>query len=85
MVDIKREGFMSLCVVFDKSPNSPYCNYITCTCNKKEKRAIKTPVGRDFKGGNKRIQLESASCKITNDDEQVYWSVPFSTHYTREQ
>ena len=71
-MDIKREGSMSLCVVVNKSLNSPYCNDITCTCHKKEKRDIKTPVRGNFTGKSKGIQYESASCKITNVDEQAH-------------
>ena len=76
MMDIKREGSMTLCVVVNKSLNSPYCNDITC---KKEKRDIQTPVGSDLKGDNKGIQLEYASCEITNS-EQAHWPCPFSKH-----
>ena len=80
-MDIKREGSMSLCVVVNKSLNSQYCNDITCTCHKKEKRDIKTPVRGNSTGKSKGIQYESASCKITNVDEQAHLPFPLSNQH----
>ncbi|XP_078309676.1 uncharacterized protein LOC111105840 isoform X2 [Crassostrea virginica] len=80
MMDIKKEGSMSLCVVVNKSLNFPFCSGITCTCNKKEKRDIHTSVDREFTRGSKGIQLESASCYITNK-KHAHWPVPFSEQH----
>ena len=71
---------MSLCVVVNKSLNFPYCNIITCTCNKKEKRDIQSPVYETTNSGEDKIQLKSASCKITKG-EHVYWPLPFSKQH----
>lgn len=79
-MDIKKEGSMSLCVVVNKSLNFPFCSGITCTCNKKEKRDIHTSVDREFTGDSKGIQLESASCYITNNKD-AHWPVPFSEQH----
>ena len=80
MVDIKSRNSMRLCVVVNKSLNSMFCNIITCACNKKEKRGIKSPVHETTNSGGNKIQLESASCKITYD-EPVYWPLPFSKEH----
>ena len=80
MVDIKRHNSMSLCVIMNKSLDSFYCNTITCTCNKKEKRGIKSPVHETTNSGGNKIQLESASCYITNNKD-AHWPVPFSEQH----
>ena len=44
--------------------------------NKKEKRNMKSFIYEDLNRGGNGTQLESASWKITYD-EQVYWYLPF--------
>nr|XP_022295980.1 uncharacterized protein LOC111105840 isoform X5 [Crassostrea virginica] len=77
MVDIKNQNSMSLCVVGNKSLNFLYCNIITCTCNKKVKRNIESPIYENNNSGGNKTHLKTASCEITYD-EHVYWPLPFS-------
>ena len=81
MVDIKNQNSMSLCVVRNKSLNFLYCNIITCTCNKREKRNIESPVYENKNSGGNKTHLKTASCEITYD-EHVYWPYPFSKQHT---
>ena len=80
MVDIKRHNSMSLCVIMNKSLDSFYCNTITCTCNKKEKRNIKTFVYENKNSKGNKTHHKTASCEITYD-ENVYWHLPFSQQH----
>ena len=51
--------------------------------NKKEKRNMKSFIYKDLNRGGNGTQLESASWKITYD-EQVYWHLPFNKN-TRQK
>lgn len=71
---------MSLCVVGNKSLDSPFCNIITCTCNKKVKRNIESTVYENNNSGGNKTHLKTASCEITTD-KQVSWPLPFSKQH----